>query len=53
MDSKGLDFIEREPLFGLGDGFFAVEWAEFPVNEDKASVRRVLEFPDDSVAELT
>lgn len=52
MDSKGLDFIERKPFLGLGNGFFAIERSEFPIDDDKASVRRVLEFPDDAVSKL-
>ncbi len=53
MDSKGLDFIEREPLFCLGDGFFAIEWAEFPIDDDDASLRQVFEVSDDAVSELS
>jgi len=53
MDSKGLDFIEREPFFGLFNRFFAIERAEFPVNDDDASLRQVFEVSDDAVAELT
>jgi hypothetical protein len=53
MDSKGLDFIEREPLFGLFNRFFAVEWAEFPIDDDDASLRQVFEVADDAVSELS
>ena len=53
MYSKGLDFIEREPFLGLLNRFFPIERAEFPVNDDDASLRQVFEFPDDAVAELT
>ena len=52
MDSKGLDFIEREPFLGLLNRLFAIKWAEFPIDDDKASVRRVFEVSDDAVAEL-
>jgi hypothetical protein len=53
MGSKGLYFIEREPLFGLFNRFFPIEWAEFPINDDDASFRQVLEVSDDAVPELT
>jgi hypothetical protein len=53
MDSKGLDFIEREPLFGLFNRLFTVEWAEFPIDDDDASLRQVFEVSDDAVAELS
>ena len=52
-DSKGLDFIEREPLFCLGNRLFPIEWAEFPIDDDDASLRQVFEVSDDAVAELT
>lgn len=53
MDSKGLDFIEREPLFGLLNRFFPIEWAEFPIDDDDASLRQVFEVSDDAVSELS
>jgi hypothetical protein len=53
MGSKGLDFIEREPFLGLLNRLFAIEWAEFPVDDDDASLRQVFEVSDDSVSELT
>ena len=53
MDSKGLDFIEREPFLGLLNRLFPIERSEFPIDDDKSSVRRVLEFPDDAVSELS
>jgi len=53
MGSKGLDFIEREPFLGLFNRFFAVEWAEFPVDDDDASLRQVFEVSDDAVSELS
>jgi hypothetical protein len=53
MDSKGLDFIEREPLLGLFNRFFPIERAEFPINDDDASLRQVFEVADDAVSELT
>jgi hypothetical protein len=53
MGSKGLDFIEREPFLGLLNRLFAIEWAEFPVNDDDASLRQVFEVTDDAVSELS
>ncbi len=53
MDSKGLNFIEREPFLGLLNRLFTIEWAEFPVDDDDAGLRQVFEVTDDAVAELT
>ena len=53
MGSKGLDFVEREPLFCLLNRFFPIERAEFPVNDNDASLRQVFEAADDAVTELT
>jgi hypothetical protein len=53
MDSKGLDFIEREPFLGLLNRLFPIEWAEFPVDDDDASLRQVFEVSDDAVSELS
>jgi hypothetical protein len=52
MGSQGLDFIEREPFLGLLNRFFPIEWAEFPINDDDASLRQVFEVTDDAIAEL-
>ena len=52
-DLQALDFIEREPFLGLGNGFFAIERAEFPIDDDDASLRQVFEVSDDTVPKLT
>lgn len=56
MDSTGFKVerrIAKETVFGLFDGRFLRIGAEFPVNVDQIGFRKVFEWRDYAVPELT
>ncbi len=56
MDSTGFDVerrIAKEAVLSLFDCLFLGIRAEFPINDDDASLRQVFERDDDAVTELT